>query len=315
MSKRISILGAALLMFSTAAFVFGQQTSTTVTKTFQNADGTYTVIEYPVGKETIVNLNPVSIPGATGRATILRAADGTTIKLNLTGLPSDLTTLNLYAVDPAGVATSLGPVTVSNGIGTYTTTTPLDKFMLIASPESSLTTYDPNTKVFFRSAVPEGLAVVPFAQNGPQNGSAIGDRVSATTAPATASPYSVPMLGIPNFRRGTDTHLRVKFPEFNDARANIFVEPRHDGPTTIKLRFHNLTRVPADKRIVLWAVAPDGTYNRIGQVVNTRNRNEAQIQTETALKDFGLLVTLEDKDSVPNPSGPTFATVFIDNSK
>jgi len=318
MSKRISILAAALLILSTAAFVAGQQTTqttTTVTKTVQNADGTYTVIEYPVGKETIVTLNPVTIPGGTGTATILRDDDGTRIKLNLSGLPNDLTTLNLYAVDPAGVATSLGPIAIANGLGTFTTTTPLDKFMLIASPETSLTTYDPNTKVFFRSAVPTGLAVVPFAQSGPKDGAAIGDRVSATATPAIASPYSVPMLGIPNFRKGTDTHLRVKFPEFNDARANVFIEPRKDGPTTIKMRFHNLNRVPADKRIVLWAVASDGTYNRIGQIVNTRDRNEAQIQTETALKDFGLLVTLEDKDSVPNPSGPTFATVVMDNKK
>jgi hypothetical protein len=311
MSKRISLLAAALMIFSSAAFVAAQQTTTTttVTKTVQNADGTYTVIEYPVGKETIVTLNPVTIPGAAGTATILRDDDGTRIKLNLTGLPNDLTTLNLYAVDPAGVATSLGPIVISNGLGTFTTITPLNKFMLIASPETTLTTYDPNTKVFFRSAVPQGLAVVPVAQN------AVGSRVSATTTPAVASPYSVPMLGIPNFRRGTDTHLRVHFPEFNNARANIFLEPRHDGPTTIKMRFHSLKRVPADKRIVLWAVAPDGTYTRLGQVVNTRNRNEAQIQTETSLKDFGLLVTLEDKNDVPNPSGPVYATVILDNRK
>ncbi|MFN2491880.1 MAG: hypothetical protein ABR501_03235 [Pyrinomonadaceae bacterium] len=318
MSKRISILATVLLILSTAAFAAGQQTqttTTTVTKTVQNADGTYTVIEYPVGKETTVTLNRVTIPGGSGTATILRDDDGTRIKLNLSGLPNDVTTLNLYAVDPTGIATSLGPIAITNGLGAFTTTTPLNKFMLIASPETSLTTYDPNTKVFFRSAVPAGLAVVPFAQSGPKDGAAIGDRVAATATPATASPYSVPMLGIPNFRRGTDTHLRVKFPEFNNARANVFIEPRHDGPTTIKMRFHSLKRVPADKRIVLWAVAPDGTFNRIGQIVNTRHRNEAQIQTETALKDFGLLVTLEDKDSVPNPSGPTFATVVIDNRK
>src|SRR2546423_11387840 len=167
MSKRISLLATALLILSTAAFVAAQQTqtTTTVTKTFQNADGTYTVIEYPIGKETIVNLNPVTIPGAAGTATILRDDDGTRIKLNLTGLPTDLSTLNLYAVDAAGVATSLGPIAIANGLGTFTTTTPLNRFMLIASPESSLTTYDPNTKVFFRSAVPAGLAVVPVAQN------------------------------------------------------------------------------------------------------------------------------------------------------
>ena len=182
MSKGISLLAAALLIFSSAAFVAGQQTktttTTTVTKTVQNADGTYTVIEYPVGKETIVTLNPVTIPSAAGTATILRDDDGTRIKLNLTGLPNDLTTLNLYTVDAAGVPTLLGPIVVNNGLGTFTTITPLNKFMLIASPEGSLTTYDPSTKVFFRSAVPQGLAIIPVAQNRPKDGSAVGSRVS-----------------------------------------------------------------------------------------------------------------------------------------
>ncbi len=220
--------------------------------------------------------------------------------------------VNLYAVDPAGKFTLLGPVTVNNGVATQSFTTPMDKFMLVLSPNASLNTMAAND-IMFRSAVPQGFAVVPYAQSGPQDGAPVGERVAATTTPAAAtSPYSVPMLGIPNFRRGTDTHLRVNFPEFNDARANVFVEPRKDGPTTIKMRFHSLTRVPADKRIVLWGVSPEGTYTRLGQVINTRNRNEAQIQTETALKDFGLLVTLEDKDEIPNPSGPTFATVIID---
>src|SRR5712664_4912676 len=111
MSKRFSLLAAALLIFSMVALVSAQTqtkqtqtTTTTVTKTVQNADGTYTVIEYPIGKETIVTLNPVTIPGAAGTATILRDDDGTRIKLNLTGLPTTVTTLNLYAVDAAGVA-------------------------------------------------------------------------------------------------------------------------------------------------------------------------------------------------------------------
>src|SRR5712691_57030 len=166
MSRCISLLAAALLIFSLAALAFGQETTkttttTTVSKTVQNADGTYTVIEYPVGKETIVTLNPITITGAKGVATILRDDNGTRIKLNLTSLPNDLTTLNLYAVDPAGVVTSLGPIAVTNGLGTFEATTPLSKFMLVASPEATLTTYDPNTKVFFRSVVPAGFSVIP----------------------------------------------------------------------------------------------------------------------------------------------------------
>ena len=320
MSKRLlSFAASAALILALAGLAVAQdKTTTTVTtqttKTIQNADGTYTIIQYPADKEVTVNLTPgTTISTAKGLARVMRHGDATTINLDLSGLPADTTGLNLYTVDPTGAFTLLGPVTLSNGVATQTFTTPLDKFMLVLSPNGSLTTVASND-VLFRSAVPEGFAVVPYAQSGPKDGAPVGERVAATAAPAAASPYSVPMLGIPNFRRGTDTHLRVKFAELNDARANIFLEPRKDGPTQIKMRFHSLTRVPADKRIVLWAVSPEGTYTRLGQVVNTRNRNEAQIQTETALKDFGLLVTLEDKDEVPNPSGPTFATVVINNT-
>lgn len=326
MSKRLlSFAATAAMTLALAGIAAAQDTKTTTTtttqttKTIQNADGTYTVIEYPADKEVTVSLTPgATLATSKGMARIMRHGDATTINLDLSGLPADMTGVNLYAVDPTGALTLLGPVTIANGTATQEFTTPLDKFMLVLSPNASLSSLAATNDVIFRSAVPEGLAVVPVAQSGAQGDAAIGERVSATATPATASPtaaspYSVPMLGIPNFRRGTDTHLRVNFPELNDARANIFLEPRKDGPTTIKLRFHSLTRVPTDKRIVLWGVAPDGTYTRLGQVVNTRNRNEAQIQTETALPDFGLLVTLEDTDSTPKPSGPVFATVIVDN--
>lgn len=325
MNKGISLLAAALLIISTAAFVAGQtetqptiviqtpttvtQTPTTVTKTIQNADGTYTVIEYPVGKETTVTLNPVTITGANGVATILRDDNGTRIKLNLTGLPNDLTTLNLYAVDPAGVATSLGPITVTNGLGTFTTTTPLDRFMLIASPEASLTSYDPNTKVFFRSAVPEGFAVIPLTT------SPVGEKVAATTTPGTtpASIYTVPMLNIPAYKKGDDTKMKINFNgAMTGTRANVFITPRKDGPTEVKLRFHELKEAPAGKVFTVWAVAPDNTFVKLGQVVNTRGRNEAEIRSEVALKDFGLLVTMEDaKGTTTNPLGPSIGIVEI----
>ena len=73
MNKRISILAAALLILSAAAVVAAQtetqpatQTPTKVTKTVQNADGTYTVIEYPLKKETVVTLNPVGLTSSKG---------------------------------------------------------------------------------------------------------------------------------------------------------------------------------------------------------------------------------------------------------
>src|SRR5215217_6315166 len=176
MSKHVlSVLGAVVLTFALAAIALAQ--TTTVTKTVQNPDGTYTIIEYPAKKEVTLNLTPVNITGAKGVATILRDDDGTRIKLNLTDVPADLTALTLYAVDDKGVVTALGPVAISNGIGTFTATTPLSRFMLIASPEPALSAYDPNTKVIFRSAVPEGFAVIPLTR------SASGEQVSATTTP------------------------------------------------------------------------------------------------------------------------------------
>src|SRR6266478_5429305 len=100
MSKHaLSVLTTVILGLATAAFTLGQTTTTTVTKTVQNPDGSYTVIEYPAKKEVTVTLSPVGITGAKGVATILRDDDGTRIKLNLTDVPADVTALNLYAVD------------------------------------------------------------------------------------------------------------------------------------------------------------------------------------------------------------------------
>src|SRR6266496_6293095 len=125
MSKHLTaVLGATLIVFSLAVVAVSQVQTTTVTKV-QTPEGTYTIVEYPTGKETVVTLNPVGLAGATGRATILRDPNGATIKLNLTSLPPDVTSMNVYAIDPTGAPTLLGQVEVNNGIGTFTTTTPL----------------------------------------------------------------------------------------------------------------------------------------------------------------------------------------------
>ncbi|HEX8776423.1 MAG TPA: hypothetical protein VF735_22830 [Pyrinomonadaceae bacterium] len=324
MSKRlVSIAGGIVLALTTVGLALGQETQTTgtttttvtgttVTQTTQNADGSWTVVEYPVGKEVLVNLTPsATLPGATGTARIMRMANGTTINMDLSGLTGDVSNLNLYAVDPVGRLTLLGPVSVNNGTGTFsaTTTAPLDKFMLVLSPESNLTTYAPTTNVLLRSAVPQGLAVVPLSSHGERDGAAVGERVSATTTANTASAYSAPMLGIPGFRRGTDTEMKIKLSgAMTGSRANVYIEPRKDGPTTIKMRFHELKDAPAGQVYALWAVSPDNKYVRLGQIVNTGQRNEAQIQTETALQDFGLLITMESEFT--NPSGTVVGTII-----
>jgi len=315
MSKRFSLPAAALLVVSAVALVTAQTptqqtqtTTTTVTKTVQNSDGTYTVIEYPVGKEVKINLTPVTVPGANGIATILRDDTGTTIKLNLTGLPADLKALNLYAVDNDGAVTLLGPITVAQGTGTVEASTALNKFMLIAAPEANLTAYNPET-VFFRSAVPEGFAVIPHSTN------PVGEKVAASTADASTpgGRYTVPMLNLPAYKTGDDTKMKIRFSgAMTGARANVFITPRKDGPTEVKLRFHELKEAPAGKIFTAWAVASDNKFVKLGQVVNTPGRNEAEIRSEVAFADFGLLVTMEDANgAATNPLGPSIGVVEI----
>jgi len=318
----LPVMAALVLSTAVAAAAQTQPTTTTktttttvsnpdgtsqVTKTVQSSDGTYTIIEYPVGREVALTLNPISLTGATGTATVLRDPTGTTIKLNLTGLPAELTSLNLYAVDPAGVTTLLGPVAITDGVGSFTTTTPMDKFMLIASPEATLASYAPDTKIYFRSNVPEGFAVVPFTSH------PVGEQVSAvSTSGATPVGYDVPMLNIPAYKKGDDTKLKVEFSgAMTGARANIFIEPRKDGPTEIRFRFHELKEAPSHKIYTVWAVSPDNQFFRLGQIVNARGRNEAEIHSETTLRDFGLLVTMEDTADVVRPVGPRLGRVEI----
>ena len=319
MSKHVlSVLGAVTLTLAIASIALAQTTTqTTVTKTVQNPDGTYTIIEYPAKKEIKLTMNPVNVTGAKGVATILRDDDGTRIKLNLTDVPADVTALTLYAVDDKGVVTALGPVAITNGVGELAATTPLSKFMLVASPEPALTAYDANTTVVFRSAVPEGFAVIPFNTN------PSGEKVSATTAPTTstavvtpsgqvaATTYAAPMLNIPAYKTGDDTKIKVNFTgALTGARANVFITPRKDGPTEVKMRFHDLKEAPAGQKFILWAVSPDNKFVKLGQVVNAAGRNEAEIKSETTLTDFGLVVTMEAADG-EMPAGPTVGVITI----
>ncbi len=338
MSKHVlRVVGAALLTLALAAVALAQTTTTTVTQktAVQNPDGTYTIIEYPVKKEVTVNLQPINVTGAKGVATILRDDDGTRIKLNLTDVPADLSAMTLYAVDDKGVVTVLGPVAITNGTGTLATTTPLSRFMLVASPEPALTAYDANTKVVFRSAVPEGFTVIPFTSPAGETVSAVAApgaataKTTVTTTPGavvtspsgnttivvpmteTKTTYSAPLLNIPAYKTGDDTKIKVDFTgALSGARANVFITPRKDGPTEVKMRFHDLKEAPAGQKFILWAVTADNKFTKLGQVVNAPGRNEAEIKSEVALPDFGLVVTMESADA-DMPGGPTVGTIHI----
>src|SRR5678816_1977972 len=336
MSKHVmSVLGAVMLTLAIASIALAQTPTTTVTKTVQNPDGTYTIIEYPAKKEVTVSLTPINVTGAKGVATILRDDDGTRIKLNLTDVPADLSAMTLYAVDDKGVVTALGPVAISNGTGTLVATTPLSKFMLVASPEPALTAYDPNTKVLFRSAVPEGFTVIPLTSAEGEKVAAVAEpgvvtaKTTVTTTPGavvttpsgntnivvpmteTKTTYTAPLLNIPSYKKGDDTKIKVEFAgALTGARANVFITPRKDGPTEIKMRFHDLKEAPAGQKFILWAVTADNKFTKLGQVVNAPGRNEAEIKSETSLPDFGLVVTMESADA-DLPAGPAVGTIHI----
>jgi hypothetical protein len=281
-----------------AASVFAQETKKTVVV---NPDGSYSVIEYPVGKEVTVNLVSAGTVTGTGTARVIRSADGTKLYLNMTGVPADITNYYAYAVDPSGATTLLGPITFAKGSGTAEFATPLNQFMVVVSPNEGLTTWDTSTPIVFRSDVPQGFAIIPRRS---------GNDLKATgVAASTVSAYDVPMLNVSTYDDKT-RELKVKFAgELTGLEGKAYIS-RKKGTSKIKMHFDDMNKVPKGKRFVLWASAPDGTYTRLGQVINSGNRDEAAINSETALTDFGLFMTVEDAEvMVPTSRVYTVFTV------
>src|SRR4051794_15642778 len=95
---------ALALLLGVASIGLAQ--STVVTK---NDDGTYTVVEYPVGKEVTVNLQPSGTFSGKGTARVMRSANGTKVMFDVNGVPSTSEKYYAYAVDPSGSTTLLGP--------------------------------------------------------------------------------------------------------------------------------------------------------------------------------------------------------------
>lgn len=270
------------------------------TKVIKHADGTYTVIEYPVGKEVIVSLAPsATISGAKGVARVIRSADGTKVFFDVSGVPADTKTYYAYAVDPEGVPTLLGPLTFEAGVAKAEFSTPMNQFMVILSPNETMATVEPTSMVFW-SEVPAGYAVVPRRIK------------SSTKAVATAEPvdaaYDVPLLGIPAFKNTTE--VKVNFTgELQGLDGKAYIDQGKDK-TKVKMRFGDMKKAPLNKRFILWAASPDGKYTKLGQVVNTGRGDEAEIRSETALKDFGLLLTVEDADT-HRPISKTYGTFTV----
>ena len=126
----------------------------------------------------------------------------------------------------------------------------------------------------------------------------------------------MPMLNIPAYKKGDDTKLKVDFTgAMSGARANIFIEPNKNGKkTAIKMVFHELNEAPKGQAYILWAVSPDNQFFKLGQIVNVKDRNEAEIKANTTLADFGLLVTMEDLAAVKTvivPAGQRLGVIQL----
>lgn len=187
-----------------------------------------------------------------------------------------------------------------------------------AQPSTDQSTQSPSTttsgSATTGSQTPNsGSAVVPVETHNSAGSkpSGTGDRVTAIGTTAS-SPYHVPMLGLATFKKGKDTHMRINFTgEMAGSHANAFILPRQDGPTQIKVRFHDMKKMSSpDARLVLWAVGADNKIVKIGQIVNTGQRNETEIKGETALADFGLFVTAETKEDQA-PTTPVIGTFEV----
>ena len=305
--KRSLLLSSGCLALALAVSAVAQvptTTTTTVTKrdVVTNPDGSYTVIEYPVGKEVTVNLTPGSnLAGAKGMARVMRSADGTTVHVDLNGVSGDTSSVYVYSVDPSGTPTLLGPVSIANGTGAADFSTTSNQFMLVVSPTENLSAIDTSTPVFFRSELPKGYAIIPRKVTGDRNAVARTANVGST--------YDVPMLNVPSFN-GKTTEVRIKFAgDLKGLDGKAYLTPQ-GNKTQIKMRFGDMRKIATNTRFVLWAASPDGTYTKLGQVINNGAKDEGEIRSETALRDFGLFVTVEDAD-VPNPTSKVYGTFTV----
>lgn len=296
MKKLIKNLAIVLTLAISAGYSVNAQD--TEKKVIVNPDGSYTVIEYPVGKEVVVNLMPTTGVTSTGTAKVVRTANGTKVFFDVAGAPSDWKKVYAYAVDPSGTTTMLGPIEFATGVGKAEFDTALNQFMLVLSPNEGMSTYDNNGSYLFRSEAPTGYAIVPRAVTDTT-------KAVAVALPANAA-YNVPMLGVPKFE-GKTTEVRIKFAgELSGLDGKAYLKPE-GGKTSIKMRFGDMKKVPMNTRLVLWASGADGSYTKLGQVINAGTRDESEIRGETALSDFGLFVTVEDVD-VERPTSKIYST-------
>lgn len=277
-------------------------------------DDTWTVVEYPEGQEVVVELKPgSSTPEAKGTARVMRSGAETTINLDVSGVAGE-SAQQVYIVDSLGNATLLGTLAVTDGAGSLSAKTALSKFMIVVSPETDLTTIGSETKVALSSVVPSGFTVIAkekIPEPATVEPAPVTDQMepSPTETAAYTPQYEVPLLGIDSLKRGANTTMRANFSNgFESTKASVLVKPQKNGPTQIKMRFTNLKEAPEGTQYLVWQVGSDNSYTLLGQLTQTARKRESMIDAETALPDFGLLITFENAQA-STPMGSAVATI------
>jgi hypothetical protein len=109
------------------------------------------VREYPIHKRVIVHFERTGVvEGVTGEAVVFANENGSTVRFNLSGMPTDRE-YYAYTVDESGDVERLGTIPVREGTTQISFKSRHRKFRMFVSPESELTTYGPNTTVVLRS--------------------------------------------------------------------------------------------------------------------------------------------------------------------
>jgi len=274
------------------------------------ASPTYTVIEYPENKSVNVRLDPIGFTEGRGTANILRDSNGTRIKLNVSNIPPGVDSLVAYAVHENGTIARLGPIKIREGVGKYTAITPFARFMLIVSTETNLSRYDAATRVLFRSAVPEGFAVIPTKAPSAER-TAVGEIVSSIYTPPPTD-YFVPMLGLSPDLDDKPITLAVDLngaydPTLSSRHVDLVLH-RQRSDIDLFMQVEDLKSVPGGKVHTLWAVFPNKLYVRLGEL--RQENGFSKINGTVPFSDFGLLLTAEDPtSSTAEPSGDVIAVV------
>lgn len=157
----IRLFAALGITFCVALGVLGLSCKDATLVTDSLEDDPWAVIEYPAGQEVTTELKPTALASdAKGIARVVRSENETTINLDVTGVTGE-STQKVYVVDTSGNATLLGMLTMNEGSGNLVAKTALNKFMILVSPEATLSTMGPETRISLRSTVPSGFTVLP----------------------------------------------------------------------------------------------------------------------------------------------------------